>query len=246
MTKKHLSYTLFTLMLLSFSVCKAQLNYQPGFAILNDGTRISGLINLNEDSPWYNQRYIFLKDSAGLAANPNVKEKKYKVDDLKSYQVGTRQFDKVHFVNMENLQLKSLGTNDHMMERLATGRINAYRFYSYPADVEVYHDTDEQIAAKEAKKKNDLIIGYKILAQKDNEDKLRNAFDYDLQKYFEDTPEVAVKYQSGGYGNQPTVAKKGLAARMVAMAKKTAFKPEEADAIVAAFAEYNQKNTGKK
>jgi hypothetical protein len=72
MTKKHLSHSLFTLLLLSFSFCKAQVNYQPGFAILKDGTRVSGLINLNENAPWSNQRYIFLKDSAALASNPDV------------------------------------------------------------------------------------------------------------------------------------------------------------------------------
>lgn len=246
MTKKHLSYSLFTLLLLSFSFCKAQVGYQPGFAILNDGTRVSGQIHLNQDAPWYNQRFIFLKDSAAFAANPNVKAKKYKADELKYYKVGLREFDKVHYIDMANLQLKSMGTNDHMMERLAFGRINAHRFYSYPADIEAYMDTDQEIAAKEEEKKKALLTGYKILAQKDNENKLHDAFDYDLQKYFEDTPEVAQKYQSGGYGNQPIVAKRGLAARMIAIAKKTAFKPEEADAITAAFNDYNQKNTEKK
>ncbi len=247
MTKKHLSYSLFTLLLLSFSLCKAQVDYQPGFAILNDGTRVSGLIHLNQDAPWYNQRYIFLKDSAALAANPDVKAKKYKADELKYYKAGLREFDKVHYVDMANLQLKSIGTNDHMMERLAFGRINAHRFYSYPADVEAYvASTEEEIATKQEEKKKGLLIGYKILAQKDNENKLHDAFDYDLQKYFEDTPEVAQKYQSGAYGNEPVVAKKGLAARMIAMAKKTTFKTEEADAITAAFNDYNQKNTEKK
>jgi len=246
MTKKHLPYYLFTLLLLSFSICKAQVYYEPGFAILSDGTRVSGLIGHNQDAPWFNQRSIFLKDSAALAANPNVKAKKYKADELKYYKVGLLEFDKVHYVDMENLQLKSMGTNDHMMERIAHGRINAHRFYSYPADIEVYIDTDQEIAAKQEKKKNNLLIGYKILAQKDNENKLHNAFDYDLQKYFEDTPEVAQKYQTGAYGNQPIVAKKGLAARMVAMAKKMTFKPEEANAIAAAFNDYNQKNAEKK
>jgi hypothetical protein len=245
MTKKHLSHSLFTLLLLSFSFCKAQVNYQPGFAILKDGTRVSGLIYLNENAPWSNQRYIFLKDSAAVASNPDVKAKKYKADELKYYKVGSREFDKVHYVDMANLQLKSMGTNDHMLERLAYGRIKAHRFYSYPADTEGYIGTEEEIAVKQEEKKNDLLTGYKILTQKDNENKLHDAFEYDLQKYFEDTPEVAQKYQSGAYGNQPVVAKKGLAARMIAMAKKAAFKPEEANAIIAAINDYNNKNTEK-
>ncbi|MDB5152400.1 MAG: hypothetical protein JWR54_1151 [Mucilaginibacter sp.] len=242
MKKTHFLAVLF--LCISFSVCKAQENFQPGYAIFNDGTRLAGLIKIYDDAPWYNQRFIFLKDSAALATNPNVRAKKYKVDDLKFYQVGSHAFDKVHYVDMENLQIKSLGTNDHMMERLAIGRINAHRFYAYPPDV--YAGTEDAVKEQEARDKNDRLNGYKILTQKDNAGKLQNAFDYDLQKYFEDTPEVLQKYQSGGYGNQPIVAKKGLAARMIAAAKKTAFKPQEADAIVAAFNDYNGKNAGKR
>lgn len=233
--------------LLNYSVCKAQGGYQPGYAILADGTRIGGLIDYNESEPWYNQRYIRIKDSVALATNPNTKSKKYKVDDLKFYQVGTHQFDKVHYVNMENLQLKSLGTNDHMLERLALGKISAHRFYQYPEDIDAYVGlTDEQVAEREAQKKNDLITGYKILMQKDFAGKPVDAFDTDMPKYFQDTPEVAEKFKNGGYGNQPA-PKKGLAARMISMAKKAAFKPQEADAIIAAINDYNEKNaaTGK-
>ncbi len=236
------SYTLLVFILfIGISICKAQ-DYQPGYVIMNDGTRVGGVIALNEAEPWYNQRYIRVKDSVAFAKDPNVKPKRIKADDMKFYVVGTRLFDKVHYVDLQNLQLKSMGTNDHMMERLAVGRITAHRFYEYPADVAVYVASEEEIERREKEKKDALIRGYFILAQKDN-DKLRNAFDYDLQKYFEDTPEVLEKYKSGSYGNQPV--KKGLAARMVAMAKKTAFKQEEADGIVAAFNDYNSKNATK-
>lgn len=240
---KKLYILVVTLLSLSISVSKAQ-NYEPGYVILNDGTRVSGSIALNEAEPWYNQRYIRIKDSVAFAKDPNVKPRRIKTDDMKFYQAGTRIFDKVHYVDMENLQLKSFGSNDHMMERLAVGKITAHRFYQYPADVAVYTGANEsEVEQKEQQKKDDLVRGYAILAQKDNDNKLRNAFDYDLQKYFEDTPEVLEKYKSGGYGNQPV--KKGFAARMVAMAKKAAFKQEEADGIIAAFNDYNAKNKGK-
>lgn len=244
--KKSFSYWIAFILILPFSICKAQDSYEPGYAILSDGTRVSGQIGLYDSSPWYNQRYIWLKDSAAVKSNPDVKAIKYKVDELKFYQAGARKFDKVHYVDAENLQLKSMGSNDHMMERLAAGKINAHRFYSYPADMVAYLATDAEIAEKERKKKNDLITGYKILAQKEGDSKLHNAFDYDLKKYLEDTPEVWEKYQSGGYGNEPVTAKKGLAARMVAMAKKAAFKPDEAAAIIAVFNDYNEKNADKK
>lgn len=234
------------LLLLTFSVTKAQNAYQQGFAILNDGTRVSGSIILYDDAPWHNQRFIFLKDSAQLAANPKAKAKKYKADDLKFYQVGTRAFDKVHFVDTENLQLKSFGTNDHMLERLATGRIKAHRFYSYEADTEGFAGTEEDFIEWKKQRTNDLLNGYKILITKDSEGKAKNAFDTDLQKYFEDTPEVLAKYKSGAYGNEPIVVKKGLAAKMIALAKKAAFKPREAEAIVVAFNDYNEKNVSKK
>lgn len=234
------------LLLLTFSVSKAQNGYQPGYVILNDGTRISGSIILFDDAVWYNQRFVFMKDSAQLAANPKTKSKKYKVDDLKFYQAGTRAFDKVHFVDAENLQLKSLGTNDHMLERLATGRIKAHRFYSYEAEISAFNGTEEEFIEWKKKRVNNLLTGFKILIIKDDEGKVKNAFDADLLKYFEDTPEVFAKYKSGGYGNEPIVVKKGLAAKMIALAKKASFKPQEAEAMVAAFNDYNEKNAGKK
>ncbi|TKC57995.1 hypothetical protein FBD94_18735 [Pedobacter hiemivivus] len=245
--KKHVNYWIVLLLLLTFSVSKAQENYQPGYAILNDGTRVSGSILIYDDAPWFNQRFIFLKDSVAIIGNPDVKPKKYKVDDMKFYQAGSRAFEKIHFVDAENLQLKSLGSNDHMMERLSAGRINSYRFYSYPEEVEVYMmTTPADIAEKRRLKTNELIRGFKILAIKDNTGKPKNAFDADLQKYFEDTPEVLQKYKNGTYGNEPIMVKKGLAARMVAMAMKTAFKPKEAEAIIVAFNDYNEKNISKK
>jgi len=236
-------------MLLTFSlfVCKAQINYQPGYAILNDGTRISGSIRVYDDEPWTNQRFIWLKDSAAFAADPKVRAKKYKVDDLKFYMVASRAFDKVHFVDVGNLQLKSLGTNDHMMERLAIGRITAHRFYSYPADFDViYARNDEDLKAQEQKKKDDIVKAYKILLIKDNETKPQDAFDTDMPKYLGEVPEVSQKFQNGAYGNEPTTPKKGLAAKMISMARKTTFKSNEADAVIAAVNEYNQKSPVKK
>jgi hypothetical protein len=241
--KKAYNLLLF-IILSSFSICKAQYNYQPGYAILNDGTRISGMIRFFDNEPWFNQRFIRIKDSADVAKNPNVGAKRLKADDLKYYEVVSRKFDKLHYVDMENLQLKSLGTNDHMMERLCTGRIVAHRFYQYPPDTEGYIGTEEEFKRKEEQEKEDLRQGYKILIQKDNDSKLQNAFDVDLQKYFGDTPEVWEKYKSGGYGNQPIV-KRGLAGRMIAMAKKQAFRKEEAEAIIAAINDYNAKNVAK-
>jgi len=242
---KKVFFLLFISIFTTLSFCKAQNEYQPGYVILTDGTRIAGLIRLNNDEPWFNQRRIWMKDSAAVAADPNVKAKKYKVDDLKFFQVGNRMFDKVHHVDTENLQLKSFGTNDHMMERLAMGKITAHRYYSYPQDFVVYAKSEEEVEEIEAEKKHDLLIGYKIFVQKDNDTKLHDAFDYDMQKLFGDTPDVAQKYQDGGYGNHPIVTKKGIGARLISMAKKTTFKEEDAQGIIAAINDYNEKNAGK-
>jgi hypothetical protein len=239
-------YIVFALFFISaLSVCKAQEEtwaYHPGTVTFKNGITVNGLIRIYDTMPWYNQRFIWFIDSASYAGNPNVKGKKYRADDMQTYQIGTRIFDKVHYVNIENLQLKSLGTNDHMMERLTIGRITSHRFYDYPADTYSDSGTEEKIERDEAQRKNDLLTGYKILCIKDDEKKQQNAFDIDLLKYLADVPAVQEKYQTGGYGNQPVVKHKGLAAKMVAMAKKSAFKPEEADAIVAAFNDYNAQN----
>jgi hypothetical protein len=244
MKNKNLILAVTMFLLLSFSVCKAQ-NYLPGYVILNDGTRISGLIALNDDEPWYNQRYIRIKDSASMVNDPTPKPKRYRTNDMQFYQAGERAFDKIHYINIENLQIKSFGSNDHMLERLAKGRINAHRFYQYPQDIAIYGN-EEQMEKEEARKKRNLIIGYKILFQKDDDTKLHDALDYDLPKEFEDTPDVLQRFKNGDYGNQPIVAKKGLAAKMISMAKKSAFKQEEATGIVLAFTEYNEKNAVKK
>ncbi|WP_461453175.1 hypothetical protein [Mucilaginibacter sp.] len=213
--------------------------YRPGRVTFKDGSVVSGMVRLHDDAPWYNQRYIWFIDSASYAANPNVKGKKYRADDMQMYEVGTRIFDKVHYVNIENLQLKSLGSNDHMMERLTMGSITSHRFYDYPADASIDYGTEEKLAEDEAQRKHDLLAGYKILCTKNDETKPHNAFDMDLVKYLAEVPAVQEKYQTGGYGNQPMVAHKGLMAKMIANAKKTAFKQEEADAIIAAFNDYN-------
>jgi len=229
------------LFLLFFSVAKAQDTYQPGYAILNDGTRVSGTIILYERSPWVNQQFIWLKDSAAVAANPNgkVKPKKYKVADLKYYQVGERKFDKVHFVELDDLHFKTLGSNNHMLERLSYGRITSYRYYSYPPDMDVFTGSAEEY---EEKKTNQLLAGYKVLAIKDNNGKFKDALNDNPKAYYEDTPEVLQKYLNGDYGNEPAPAKKGLGAKMMAMARKATFKAKEADGIVAAFNDYNSKN----
>ena len=94
--KKSYLATIFYCLLFScsLSVARAQDSYQPGFVILNDGTRLGGTIILYANAPWLNQQHIFLKDSAALAASPNgdVKPKKYKTGDIKYYQVGNRKF----------------------------------------------------------------------------------------------------------------------------------------------------------
>jgi len=225
------------------TLTNAQITFLKGHAVLKDGTKINGQIGKFENEPWFNQRYILFKDSAELAANPKAKSKKYKVDELETYQVGETIYDKIHFVNIEKLQLKSLGTNEHMLPRLAKGRINAHQFYSYPNDVYIFQGTEEEYKEWKKGKENEILAGYKILITKDQETKAKDAFDADLLKYFEDTPEVFQKYQAGGYGNEPVTKKKGLAAKMVALAKKVTFKIEEADAIALAINDYNAKNT---
>lgn len=227
------------LFLTGLTTVKAQENYLPGSVMLNDGTKIAGSIALYENAPWLNQRFIWFKDSTSTA-----KPKKYKVGDIKAYQVSDRAFEKVHYVDIENIQFKTLGSNDHLMEKISSGKINSFKFYSYPEEIEVYVNlSSAEVAEKTQQKTDALLRGYKILSSKDG-DKLRNAFDYDLQKYFQDTPAILDKYKKGEYGNEPIV-KMGLGARMMAMARKAAFKPKEADAIAVAFNEYNNVNSAK-
>ncbi len=235
---------LICLCLLTVFSAKAQDTYQPGFAILNDGTRISGLISVYDTDPWFNQRFIFLKDSAAVAANPNkdITAKKYTASELKYYKIGDRTFTKIHYVDLQNLQVKSLGSNDHMLEILTLGRINAYRFYPYPQEAFASLVSEEEVRQQIKRDHDNKIKNWKFLVQKDNQDKYDNIFDTNLQKYFEDTPEVLEKYKKGEYGNEPISEKKGLAARMLSMAKKATYMPMKWEGLVAAIQDYNQKN----
>jgi len=218
--------------------------YQPGYAILKDGKRLSGLISYFASAPWYNQRFIYVKDSAAVAAKPdgNVPSKKYTADDLKFYQVGDRVYTKVHYVDYDNLQLKSLGSNDHMLETFASGRINVYRFYTYPKDVYFSFGSADEVNDRIKKDKNNLLENWKMLTEKDANGKLNDAYDYDLQKYFQDTPEVLQKFRDGAYGNEPVSTKKGLAARMISMARQKTFNHINWESLVAAFKDYNRVN----
>jgi hypothetical protein len=238
--------TIIALLSLFFLSAEAQLSYLPGSAILKDGSKVTGLIARFDEDPWYNQRNILIKDSTGLASNPDIKEKKYKADEVQSYELANLKYEKVHFVDLQNLQLKSLGTNDHLLEVVTKGRINAYKFYSYPPDTEGFIGTEAEYKEWKKNNKYKLLRAYKILISKDGEAKMKDAFDLDLQKYFQDTPDVLQKYQTGGYGNEPIVAKKGLGAKLISMAKKEAYKPQETEALIAALNDYNQKNTSKK
>jgi len=239
MKKIYATICVCVLLLCSLQVVKAQDIYQPGFVILNDGTRVAGSIILYANAPWLNQQHIFLKDSVAMAASPNgeVKPKKYKTADIKFYQVGDRKFDKVHFVESTDLHFSILGSNNHMLERLTFGRIAAYRYYSYPPDMDTFTGSYEEY---EKRKTHQLLAGYKVLARKDEKGNYHDTLNDGVQKgYFDDAPEIMKKYNEGGYGNEPSAKEKGLFAKMVAQAKKTTFKQQEADAIVAAFNEFN-------
>ncbi|MEN0056434.1 MAG: hypothetical protein AAGC65_22330 [Mucilaginibacter sp.] len=235
---------LICLFILSVLQVKAQGNYQAGFAILNDGTRISGFIFMDANDPWSSQNHIYLKDSAAVAANPNkeIKAKKYNADELQYYKVGDRTFTKIHYVDLQNLQSKSLGSNNHMLEILNLGRINAYRFYPYPQDTFSSIGSDLTVEQQIKRDHDDKISHWKFLVQKDNKGKYDNIFESDLQKYFEDTPEVLKKYNDGEYGNEPVSKKKGLAAKMMSLAKKATYMPMKWQGIVLAINDYNQSN----
>lgn len=243
--KIYFAGCLFLALLFSGTLVNAQDNFQPGYAILNDGTRVSGKIMLYSKTPWSNQRYIWMKDSAAVAVNTNVKPKKYKADELKSYHVGNRHFEKVHFVDLEKLQFKNLGTNDHMIEKLNTGRITAYRYYGYPIEFVRVAASEDEMDKMLQKENDDLFNSWKYLAKKGSDEKYHDLFNDDLQKYLEDTPAVWQKYQTGGYGNEPVSQKKGLAAKMMAMAKKASYSHMQYESLVAAIDDYNAKNSVK-
>jgi outer membrane protein OmpA-like peptidoglycan-associated protein len=227
------------LLTISLTVCKAD-GYQQGFVILKNGKRISGQIKLYNHAPWKNQRYIWFKDSAAVAMNPNVKPKKLYAADMKFYQAGTRQFVKVSYFDQAFIKLRNLYTNSWMLERVANGRFVAYMFYSSPPEFFDYFFADPHGDQIEPVGNSNAMIKYRIIFKKDNAKHFVNAYSYGLEKYFKDTPQILQKYSSGAYGNQPDVDG-SIFTRLSEICNRTIFTSHaETNGIIAAFNDYNQ------
>jgi outer membrane protein OmpA-like peptidoglycan-associated protein len=227
------------LLAISFTICKAD-GYQSGFVILKSGKRISGQIKLYKNAPWKNQRFIWLKDSAALAANPNVSPKKIYASDMKFYQAGSRQFVKVTYVDQANIKLRNLFTNSWMLERVSNGRFVAYMYYSYPPEFFDYFFADSKGDQTEPAGNDNAMIKYRIIFKKDNAKHFVNAYSYGLASYFKDTPQILQKYSTGAYGNQPDVDG-SIFTRLSEICNRTIFTSHaETNGIIAAFNDYNQ------
>ena len=227
------------LLTISLTICKAD-SYQPGFVILKNGKRIGGQIKLYKNAPWKNQRYIWFKDSAAVAANPNAKPKKLYAADMKFYQAGTRQFVKVAYFDQAFIKLRNLYSNSWMLERVANGRFVAYMFYSSPPEFFDYFFADPHGDQTEPVGNDTAMIKYRIIFKKNNAKHFVNAYTYGLAKYFKDTPQILQKYSTGAYGNQPDVDG-SIFTRMSEICNRTIFTSHaETNGIIAAFNDYNQ------
>jgi len=227
------------LLTISLTICKAD-SYQPGFVILKNGKRIGGQIKLYKNAPWKNQRFIWFKDSAAVAANPNAKPKKLYASDMKFFQAGSRQFVKVHYIDQAFLKLRNLYSNSWMLERVSNGRFAAYMFYSSPPEFFDYFFADPKGDQTEPAGNDNAMIKYRIIFKKNNAKHFVNAYSYGLASYFKDTPQILQKYSSGAYGNQPDVDG-SMFTRLSEICNRTIFTSRaETNGIIAAFNDYNQ------
>ena len=227
------------LLTISLTICKAD-SYQPGFVILKNGKRIGGQIKLYKNAPWKNQRFIWFKDSAAVAANPNAKPKKLYASDMKFFQAGSRQFVKVHYIDQAFLKLRNLYSNSWMLERVSNGRFAAYMFYSSPPEFFDYFFADPKGDQTEPAGNDNAMIKYRIIFKKNNAKHFVNAYSYGLASYFKDTPQILQKYSTGAYGNQPDVDG-SMFTRLSEICNRTIFTSRaETNGIIAAFNDYNQ------
>ncbi|MHB8208055.1 OmpA family protein [Mucilaginibacter sp.] len=227
------------LLAVSLTICKAG-GYQQGFVILKNGNRVGGQIKLYKNAPWKNQRYIWFKDSAAVAANPNAKPKKLYAADMKFYQAGSRQFVKVTYVDQANIKLRNLLTNSWMLERVSNGRFVAYMYYSSPPEFFDYFFADPKGDQTEPAGNDNAMIKYRIIFKKDTAKHFVNAYSYGLASYFKDTPQILQKYSTGAYGNQPDVDG-SIFTRLSEICNRTIFTSQaETNGIIAAFNDYNQ------
>ena len=224
---------------ISLTICKAD-GYQSGFVILKNGKRVGGQIKLYKNAPWKNQRYIWFKDSAAVASNPNAKPKKLYASDMKFYQAGTRQFVKVSYFDQAFIKLRNLYSNSWMLERVSNGRFVAYMFYSSPPEFFDYFFADPKGDQTEPAGNDNAMLKYRIIFKKNGAKHFVNAYSYNLAKYFQDTPQILDKYQTGKYGNQPDVDG-SMFDRLSEICNRTIFTSHaESAGIIAAFNDYNQ------
>jgi hypothetical protein len=227
------------LLTISLTICKAD-GYQSGFVILKNGKRVGGQIKLYKHAPWKNQRYIWFKDSAAIASNPDAKPKKLYASDMKFYQAGTRQFVKVSYFDQAFIKLRNLYTNSWMLERVANGRFEAYMFYSSPPEFFDYFFADPKGDQTEPDGNDNAMLKYRIIFKKNGAKHFVNAYSYNLAKYFEDTPQILDKYKAGTYGNQPDVDG-SMFDKLSEICNRTIFTSHaESTGIIAAFNDYNQ------
>ena len=161
----------------------------------------------NEMTPWKNQQSLkFFSEEAVADGKVKGKEKeKYKPKDITAYIADGRYFETVK-ISASKLTIGVGIASYRFVERLLEGEVSLYRLYEAPDPAGVYVG-DEAIAAHKEELERMRNNPLKILKKQDGD--FIKVTKVNLAEYLEECPSVVEKYNTGGYGIEPWIPKKG-------------------------------------
>ncbi len=201
--------TFLTTILFAFlcSTTWAQANIVDVVVTLKDGSKVEGLMNASERSPWQIQKMIAVWDESfrGAKKIKNKDKTKYKASELEGYEFNGRYF--------ETKKVMIAGRGDHgstlgalpkmaMIERLEEGEINVYKAYAYPPSVASGVSFQEIYA--------DIRDNPEYFLMKQSDGKVKSMHSVDITKWIADAETVSTKFANGDYGNMKRKEGKGL------------------------------------
>jgi len=185
-----------------------------GYIMEKGGKKKEGVLLLDMVNPWENQRSIkFVPQKVWEKNNGKLKKKhkeKFKAKDLKGYGFDGREFFTMKYTAVGDgtgqpnkltgamTAVSNLTKNQHMVEKVLSGHVSAYRFYDYPPDVSAQYGSEE--IAEYRQMIRDLKNQPDVLLKKGKKGKLKSFTGMmSFKKYISDCEMVSNKYLNNEY-----------------------------------------------
>lgn len=177
---------------------------------MKDGSTVEGMINVNDQTPWSNQKSISVFDKSLVDAK-RIKKKqktKYKASKIKGYEAEGKFY--------ESKKLSVTGTGEYgggglsglpdyaLIEKVEEGAITVYKGYGYPPKIatgvtfeEIYEDIRTHPE-------------YFVMKKGKNKGKPKTMMNINVEKWISDAPRTKEQFENGEFGNFKRKKKKKL------------------------------------